>query len=90
MMSGGVLCLLAIRRQSAAAAYLFVFLVLTVFLHHYVAGADLDDDIGVVVQNEQAVEGDEERAILVVATGCSLLIGRGLEPRAPPSSIVSA
>ena len=93
---------------------MFVVLVLVVLIEHRVAENDFNDDDGVVIQNDEAVEGEEllgkllaandsiivilleaaplpgARPLIRSATPLSLRIVRGLEPRAPPSRLLSA
>ena len=114
MTTAASLSLIGLRRTCAPMAWIFVCLVLAVVVERRVADSDLDDDAGVVVQNDEAVEGEEilakllvandvvipiapvavrlegERPILLVATGLSLLVVRGLESRAPPFASLSA
>ena len=59
MANGAPLSLSGVRRTCAPIAWLFVLLVLTVFVEHRVAESDFDDDAGVVMQNDEAVEGEE-------------------------------
>ena len=66
-MSAPVFSLPALRRHRVFAAWLFVLLVFMVFVEHRVADTDLDDDIGVVMQNDEAVEGEEILSKLVLA-----------------------
>ena len=114
MTRASYISLVGLRRACAPMAWAFVLLVLATFVEGRVAESDFDDDIGVVLQNDEAVEGEEilqmliaandvvipiaeeakplegERPILLAATDVSLLVVRGLESRAPPTSSVSA
>ena len=53
------LSLRSLRRSACPMAWLFVLLLLTVFAERRAAEWDFNDDTGVVVQNEEAVEGEE-------------------------------
>ena len=66
-MTNASISLIRLRRTCAAIAWLFVFLVLTVFVEHRVADSDFDDDAGVVMQNDEAVEGEEILNKLLIA-----------------------
>src|SRR5262245_51092592 len=71
---------IALRRSCTPLAWIFVLLVLTVFVEHRVADTDLDDDGGVVVQNDEAVEGEEILNKLLVANDVAIPIA----PEATP------
>ena len=66
-MRRAIFSLTGLRRHRLPVAWLFVLLLLTVFVEHRVADTDLDDDVGVVVQNDEAVEGEEILSKLVLA-----------------------
>jgi hypothetical protein len=59
--------LIDLRRTCAPMAWIFVLLVLAVFVEHRVAESDFDDDAGVVMQNDEAVEGEEILNKLLIA-----------------------
>ena len=59
--------LIGLRRPCAPVVWLFVFLVLAVFVERRVAESDFDDDDGVVLQNDEAVEGEEILNKLLIA-----------------------
>src|ERR1051326_512030 len=59
--------LLALRGACTPMAWVFLLLVLTVFVEGRVAESDFDDDGGIVLQNDEAVEGEEIFQKLLVA-----------------------
>ena len=59
--------LIGLRRSCAPMVWLFVLLVLTVFVERRVAESDFDDDDGVVLQNDEADQGEEILNKLLVA-----------------------
>jgi hypothetical protein len=61
------LSLMALRRWCTPVVWVFVLLVLAVFVERRVAESDFDDDNGVVVQNDEAVEGEEILTKLLLA-----------------------
>ena len=67
MTTAASLSLIGLRRPCAPMVWLFVFLVLGVFVEHRVAESDFDDDAGVVMQNDEAVEGEEILNKLLIA-----------------------
>src|SRR5947207_3181888 len=67
MTTAASLSLIGLRRPCAPIVWLFVFLVLGVFVEHRVAETDFDDDAGVVMQNDEAVEGEEILTKLLIA-----------------------
>ena len=58
-MNTALISLIRLRRACTPLAWVFLFLVLAVFVEHRVADTDFDDDAGVVMQNDEAVEGEE-------------------------------
>jgi len=58
-MTSRPLSLLAFRRAAAPLTWLFIVLVLVVFAERRAAEWDFNDDTGVVLQNDDAVEGEE-------------------------------
>jgi hypothetical protein len=66
-MTAPLLSLLRMRRICAPMAWVFVLLVLMVFVEGRVAESDFDDDDGIVLQNDEAVEGEEILQKLIVA-----------------------
>jgi hypothetical protein len=79
-MNIGALSLIPLRRTCVPVVWLFVFLVLTVFVERRVAESDFDDDAGVVMQNDEAVEGEEILTMLLVANDVVIPIA----PQAAP------
>ena len=67
MTQGCPISLIRLRRSCTPMAWAFVLLVLAVFVERRVAESDFDDDAGVVVQNDEAVEGEEILTKLLVA-----------------------
>jgi len=67
MTTAASLSFIALRRPCAPIVWLFVFLVLAVFVERRVAESDFDDDAGVVMQNDEAVEGEEILNKLLIA-----------------------
>jgi hypothetical protein len=63
----GFASLVTIRRVRALGSVLFLLLAFTVCVQHLVAGSDLDDDVGVVLHNDEAVEGNEILSKLTLA-----------------------
>ena len=61
------LSLIGLRRCCVPMAWLFVLLVLAVVVERRVAESDFDDDAGVVMQNDEAVEGEEILNKLLIA-----------------------
>jgi hypothetical protein len=59
--------LIGLRRTCAPMVWIFVLLVLAVFVERRVAESDFDDDAGVVLQNDEAVEGEEILNKLLIA-----------------------
>ena len=59
--------LLRLRKGQLPIAGLFILLVLNVFVEHRMAESDWDDDAGVVMQNDEAVEGEEVFSKLILA-----------------------
>ena len=74
MANGAPLSLSGVRRTCAPIAWLFVLLVLTVFVEHRVAESDFDDDAGVVMQNDEAVEGEEILMMLLATNDVAIPI----------------
>src|SRR5438876_9648567 len=66
--------LIGLRRPCAPMVWLFVFLVLAVFFERRGADYDLNDDAGVVVQNEEAVEGEEILMMLLATNDVAIPI----------------
>ncbi len=67
MANAAPMSLSGVRRTSAPVAWLFVLLILMIFVEHRVADSDFDDDAGVVMQNDDAVEGEEILNKLLIA-----------------------
>ena len=61
-------------------AWLFVFLVLMVFVEGRVAESDFDDDDGIVLQNDEAVEGEEILQRLIVVNDVVIPIVEVAQP----------
>jgi hypothetical protein len=59
--------LMRLRRLSTPVVWTFLVLILVVFVERRVAESDFDDDNGVVVQNDEADEGEEILYKLVLA-----------------------
>ena len=66
-MNTALISLIRLRRACTPLAWVFLFLVLAVFVEHRVAETDFDDDAGVVMQNDEAVEGEEILTKLLIA-----------------------
>jgi hypothetical protein len=67
MTTASYFSLLAMRRLRLPVAWLFVLLVLTVFVEHRVAVFDGDDSAERLLQNDEAVEGEEILNKLILA-----------------------
>lgn len=59
--------MISVRRTCGPVAWLFVFLVLTMFVERRVAESDFDDGYERLYQNDEAVEGEEILQKLIVA-----------------------
>src|SRR5262249_17491489 len=74
MTRNDLISLIALRRLRTPVAWVFVLLVLAVFVERRMAESDFDDDNGVVVQNDEAVEGEEILTKLLVANDVTVPI----------------